>query len=350
MDRHYCTTSPSERKRGQHLRKEDRGAIQALKNQGLSNRDVARSIGCSPSTVANELKRGTPPRKNNKGRPPKYSAKHGEEVYLEHRAVCHRHSKWPQCDRFLKWLVKEVREEKWSLDACWGYARRHNLFSADEMVCTRTLYNMVWAGKLPIHVIELPEAVKRKSRKYKAREGKRHYGTSISERPAIAGERTEIGHWEGDTVVGKRAGKEAVILTLLEKRTQNYIAIRISGKTSRDVINAIAGLREEFGPLFSEVFKTITVDNGSEFADLSQAEQYGTKVYFAHPYTSWESTKRTPQWPVPSIYPKGSLSGAYTKEDILIAADLLNGRPRKKLGYRTPEEMFDEFPDAIYAI
>ncbi len=68
MDRHYCTTSPSERKRGQHLRKEDRNAIQALKNQGVSNRDVARSIGCSPSTVANELKRGTPPRKNNKGR------------------------------------------------------------------------------------------------------------------------------------------------------------------------------------------------------------------------------------------------------------------------------------------
>ena len=96
------------------------------------------------------------------------------------------------------------------------------------------------------------------------------------------------GHGEGDTVVGKRNGKEAVILTLLEKKTQNYLAIRISSKTSEAVNAAMAMLREEYGEQFSQVFKTITVDNGSEFAEFSAVEQWGTKVYFAHPYTSWE--------------------------------------------------------------
>lgn len=350
MDRHHCTTSPSERKSGQHLRKEDRGAIQALKNQGLSNRAVARSIGCSPTTVSNELKRGTPPRKSTKGRPPGYSAKRGEAVYLEHRTDCHRQSKEPQCDRFLTWVTKKIREEKWSFDACYGYAKRHSLFPADEMVCTHTLYNMAWAGKLQIHVTELPETLKRKAKRHKTKEAKKHYGTSISERPAIAAARTEIGHWEGDTVVGKRAGKEAVVLSLLEKRTENYIAIRIPGKTRCDVMNAIAQLKEEFGPFFSEVFKTITVDNGPEFADFSQVEQFGTKVYFAHPYTSWERAQNERHNGLfRAFVPKGKSLAAYTDEDILVAADLLNGRPRKKLGYRTPEELFDDFLDSVYA-
>ena len=75
----------------------------------------------------------------------------------------------------------------------------------------------------------------------------------------------------------KRNGKESVILTLLEKKTQNYIAIRVPGKTSEAVNAAMEKLHEEFGEKFSQVFKTITVDNGAEFADFAQIEQYGTK-------------------------------------------------------------------------
>lgn len=93
-------------------------------------------------------------------------------------------------------------------------------------------------------------------------------------------------------MVGKRNGKEAVILTLLEKKTQHYLAIRIPGKTSDAVNAAMQKLREDFGEsFFSQIFKTITVDNGPEFADFTQTEQFGTKVYFAHPYTSWERAK-----------------------------------------------------------
>ena len=106
-------------------------------------------------------------------------------------------------------------------------------------------------------------------------------------------EEMEEGHWEGGTVVGKRAGHEAVVLTLLEKKTENYLAIRIPGKTSKAVMDAMAALRAEYGQHFPQVFKTITVDNGSEFAGFVQTEAWGSKVFFAHPYTPHGSAPRT---------------------------------------------------------
>ena len=152
---------------------------------------------------------------------------------------------------------------------------------------------MVWDGRFPIKVTELPEALKRKGRKSKDRENKKCYGTSISDRPEIAAQRMEEGHWEGGTVVGKRAGHEAVVLTLLEKKTENYLAIRIPGKTSEAIMEAMAALRAEYGQRFPQVFMTITADNGSEFARFVQTEAWGSKVFFAHPYTPHGSAPRT---------------------------------------------------------
>mgnify|MGYP001509508509 FL=1 len=247
--------------------------------------------------------------------------------------------------------MEQVKEHKWSLDACVGYARLHKLFSAEEMVCTHTLYNEVWAGSLDLSVTELPEAMKRKQHKdSKPREHKKNFGTDISQRPEIAALRIEGGHWEGDTVVGKRGSKEAVVLSLLEKKTENYIAIRIPGKDADSVLNAMQSLREGFGEKFSQVFKTITVDNGSEFSAFSQVENWGCAVYFAHPYTSWERPQNERHNGLfRAFVPKGVSIEAFSAEYILAAADELNGRPRKKLSYRTPEELFDEFLDSVYA-
>ncbi len=110
-------------------------------------------------------------------------------------------------------------------------------------------------------------------------------------------------------------------------------------------------LREDFGAsFFSQVFKTITVDNGSEFADFAQIEQFGTKVYFAHPYTSWERAQN--EWEngmLRRYVPKGVSIENFSDEEILWAADALNGLPRRNLGYCTPEELFEAFLDIVYA-
>ena len=128
MDCQDYITEPAERKKGQHLQREERGAIQHLKRQGYSNRAIAREICCSPSTVANELRRGTPPRKSNQGRKPGYSARRGEAVYKANRKLSRRRHRICRCARFLRWVARQFKEHKWSLDACVGYARLHRLF------------------------------------------------------------------------------------------------------------------------------------------------------------------------------------------------------------------------------
>lgn len=201
------STEMAERKKGQHLRMEERGAIKALEKQGLGVRAIARAIGCAPTTVTNELRRGTPARKSTRGRTPSYSPRQGEAVYAANRANCHRPTQTEKCSNFIEWVGTQIREHKWSLDACCGDAKLHDLFEATEMVCTRTLYNMVWRGDVSIKPTELPEALKRKATKHREMANKRHYGASISTRPEIACLRLEEGHWEGDTMVGKRAGQ-----------------------------------------------------------------------------------------------------------------------------------------------
>ena len=350
MDYQDYITVKAERKKGQHLGAEERGAIKVLVKQGLGIRAIARAIGCAPSTVTNELQRGTPPRKSSRGKPPGYSPALGEAVYKANRSVCRKPLKAKSCKAFIVWVVEQVREHKWSLDSCYGYAREHRLYHENEMVWTCTLYNMVWAGLLPITPTELPEALKRKAKNHKAREHKRKYGQSISNRPEIAALRIEEGHWEGDTVVGKRAGNEAVVLSLLEKKTETYLALRIPAKTSEAVMEAMSSLHNEYGDHFAKVFKTITVDNGSEFSDFAQVEAWGSQVYFAHPYSSWERPQNERHNGLfRAFVPKGVSIELYSDEDILAAADELNGRPRRKLGYRTPEELFEAFLDSVFA-
>jgi len=350
MDCHdYITVSP-ERKRGQHLGREERGAIQHLKRQGYSLRAIAREINCCPSTVMNELRRGTPLRKSHQGRAPEYSAKRGRAVYEANRMRCRRHHHIVRCSAFVQWVVEQVRKHDWSLDACVGYARLHRRFAATEMVCTKTLYNEIAAGNLPLSLFEMPEILKRKRSKRNNRNHKRLKGRSIDERSAIVDSRTEFGHWEADTVIGRKSDKEAAILTLVERVTNNYLAIRIPGKNSDAVIDAMKGLRAEYGDLFSSVFKSITTDNGSEFEDFAKVEDWGVDVYFAHPYSSWERPVNERHNGLLRQYiPKGVSIERYTTEDVLRFADDLNSRPRKRLGYRTPEELFDAFLDSLYA-
>ena len=146
----------------------------------------------------------------------------------------------------------------------------------------------------------------------KDREKKKCYGTSISDRPEIA-------------------------------------AIRIPGKTSKAVMDAMAALRAEYGQHFPQVFKTITADNGSEFAGFAQTEAWGSKVFFAHPYTSWERAQNERHNGLfRSFVPKGVSIELFTDEDILAAADELNGRPRRTLGYCTPEELFEALLNTVY--
>ena len=350
MDCHDYITVEPERKRGQHLGQEERGAIQQLRKIGYSLRAIAREINCSASTVLNELRRGTQKRKSSRGRKPEYSAKRGWAVYKANRIRSRRHHHIVRCAKFIQWVVNQVRTKKWSLDACVGYARLHRRFPENEIVCTKTLYNELAAGNLPLTLFDVPVILKRKQNRKGGRVHKRLKGRSIDERSAVVAARSEFGHWEADTVIGRKRGKEAVILTLVERVTNHYIAIRIPGKNSASVIEAMKGLRVEYGNRFSSVFKSITTDNGPEFEDFSTIENWGPAIYFAHPYSSWERPVNERHNGLLRQYiPKGVSIEKYSSDDVLRFADELNSRPRKRLGYQTPEELFDAILDSLYA-
>ena len=349
MDCHDYITAEPERKRGQHLQREEQGTIQRLSRMGWSLLQIADQVNCSASTVLNEVRRGTPPRTGSRGRAPGYSAKRGQAVYHANRYSCHKPHKADSCSAFIGWVVQQVRQHHWSLDACVGYARLHRLFK-NEVVSTKTLYNELWAGRLPLSIFEVPDALKRRHTNGMSRISKRPKGRSIEDRPATVNARSELGHWEADTVVGLRNGKESVVFTLVERVTDNYVAIRISSKTSEAVQAAMQTLNDEYGDRFSDVFKTITTDNGSEFENFAQTEKWGTEIYFAHPYSSWERpVNERHNGLLRAFIPKGISIEKYSPAQVLSFADELNGRPRRRLGYRTPEELFDEFLDTIYA-
>lgn len=352
MDQLNTTTFTPDRERGQHLKFEDRCSIKTFKKLEYSQRKIAEALNCSPSTIHYELQRGTGLRNGDRGRFPEYSAKRGQAVYEINRSRCHKEHKILKAPSFLAWVVNQIRRQGWSLDSCVGRAKAGKMFPEDQIVCTKTLYNEVWAGNLPLTLFELPEALSRKHKKGSVRKNKRLFGKSIEERPEKAGNRAEFGHWEIDTVVGKKAGRESVVLTLLEKKSEFYISLLIPHKDSASVMAAMEVLREEFGEeYFKEVFKTITSDNGNEFERLSELESWGTEVYFAHPYSSWERAQNERHNRILRKYiPKGRSIENYTAEQILWFADEINALPRRTLGYATPEELFDDFLDQVYSL
>lgn len=134
MDRNHSTTP--EREKGQHLRFEDRGSIKTCKKLKLSLRKTAEVVGCAASTVLNELRRGTGVRNGNRGRFPEYSAKRGQANYEINRSRCHRDSSLDSHSSFICWVVKQVREHGWSLDACVGRAKKRKLFPEEQIFCT----------------------------------------------------------------------------------------------------------------------------------------------------------------------------------------------------------------------
>lgn len=347
---HINSTTP-DREKGQHLRFEDRCSIGTCQILKLSYRKTGEVAGCSASTVYNEIKRGTGKRKGNRGRHPEYSPKRGQRNYEVNRSRCGRKSSLDPHSPFLEWMVKQIKEFHWSIDACVGYAKRKELFPEDQIPCTKTIYNAVWDGKLTLDPMDLPEALKRKPKRH-PRKNKKQLGKSIEERPEEAMMRIACGHWEIDTVVGHRKGKESVVLTLVEKTTDFYLAIKIPGKDAESVMAAMEVLREEFGKeYFPEIFATITADNGNEFSRLSELEEYGVGIYFAHPYSSWERAQNERHNRLLRRYiPKGQSIDKFSAEQIMSFADEMNALPRKHLGYCTPEELFDEFLDQVYSI
>lgn len=335
-------------RKGQHLTFEDRILIEIRRRDGRGIREIAREIGCSPSTVSNELSRGTVLMYHDKVK--RYKARAGQKAYKEHRQASCRHYDYLQKKSFLHYVTKHFFEDHWSLDACAGRSLTAGGFDRSQTVSTKTLYNYVDLGLLKIRNHNLPEKLSRNTKVHHNRVSKKKLGRSIEERPAEINERREFGHWECDLVLGARSGSDEALFTLVERKSREYLMITIKDKSAASVMAAVEQLRKDYSEHFGEVFKTITTDNGSEFSSLSEIEKAAaTLIYYAHPYTSCDkgSVERH-NGLIRRFIPKGKRIDSFTSTQIADIEVWCNSLPRKILGYRTPDEIFEEELDKIY--
>ena len=323
-----------------HLTAFQRGQIQALLKEGLPKTRIAQKIGIARSTLYEELKRGTVEQMNSdltKRR--EYFADTGQLVYEEHRTVCRKPYKVDVASDFLRHIERAVLEDRLSPDAVCGRAKLTG--ESAETVCTKTVYNYIDLGIIRIKSIDLPLRVRRNNKRHHCRQNRRILGESIENRPDAVNERQEFGHWEIDTVVGQRTAGE-VLLTLDERMTRRRHIIKIPGKTKAGVAAGLDLLRQTYGDNFAKVFRSITSDNGSEFNGLADAFKEGC-VYFAHPYSSGErGTNEKQNSLVRRFIPKGKDIATVSDYTVQKTEDWINNLPRKILGYRTSEELFQE--------
>jgi IS30 family transposase len=158
----------------------------------------------------------------------------------------------------------------------------------------------------------------------------------ISERPSNVEKRSQIGHWEGDTLIGK--GHKQAIVSLVERKSGYAVLKKVTKKTSELVSSAIIkGLR----PIAYKV-KTITFDNGREFSDHAKIDEALDSVsYFADPFSSWQrGSNENLNGLVRQYIPKNRPLSTVTHDELAMIQDRLNNRPRKRLGFKTPNEVF----------
>ena len=345
-----CLNDTTEHSKNKHLSYDERVKIELRLKDGWSAYRIAKyELQCAANTVRNEINRGTVILY--RGNVARYKAKAGQEAYEANRQNSRRPYHALEKAEFLKYVTQHFQEDKWSLDSCAGKALQSGKFSREEVVCTKTLYNYVDVGLIPIKNIDLPEKLKRKPSKKRNHEHKKTLGRSIEERSADIEKREEFGHWEADLVIGSKSGDDAVLLVMTERKSRNYLVMRVKDKTAESVMKAFVQLTSYYGVAFGRVFKTITTDNGSEFSRMSELELAAqTLVFFAHPFSSWEkgSVERH-NGMLRRFIPKGKRIDSFSLDDIMYVEMWSNSLPRKILGYRTPEEVFEEEMDLLYA-
>ena len=323
----------------QHLTREKRAQIEILLRQKMPKTEIAKAVGISRSTLYLELARGTVEQMDSQLRiQNKYCWDAGQRVYEENRKNSRPPVKLIKAYDFICYAEKQILENKMSPDAICGEAKLAGRFN--EIVCTKTLYNYIDQRLLRVRNLDLPLKVKRKNSKSKSNQNKRIFGTSIEERPEEINNRTTFGHWEIDTIVGKRE-TSPVLLSVDERLTRKRHLVKIPSRSSEAVRLGLEKIAGYYGESFETVFKSVTSDNGREFVDLGRYLPKSTKVYYAHPYSPYErGTNEKQNSLVRRFFPKGRSFDNITDEQVAFVEHWINNLPRKIFNYHCSDFLF----------
>ena len=329
------------------ITEKERYKIEALYKQGLSASAIGAALEPKRDrrTIERELTRGkTLQRTSELVDRNVYLADVGQRVSEENARNKGRPLKIGHDHTLAEHIENKIKNEKWSPDAIIGNIKSEGL-EFETSICTKTLYNYidmgVFAGISNNDLLTKRNGAKRKYNKICTVALNNKEGKSITERPVDAEERSERGHWEIDLVVGKQGTKHA-ILTLVDRKTRQSLYVIVKNKTQKEVLAAIKRVRRRVGGDFTQVFKTITADNGSEFLDSEGIKKASKceEVYYAHPYSSWErGSNENGNRILRRFVPKGTDIGKLTAKELQRIEDWVNSYPRKIHGYKSANQM-----------
>lgn len=326
-----------------HLTWNDRLKIERMLKERYTNQEIADAVHVSIRTIFREKKRGLCVQRDSELREKLvYCADVAQRDYERNLAAKGPDLKIANDHALAKYLEEKIVDEKCSPRAALmaiDLEGKH----FDTSISVWTLYSYIDKGVfLRLTNKSLPVKGNQKS-SYKVvqRAARAPRGDSIEARPEEIDSRETFGHWEMDSVVGKKETKKR-LLVLTERKTRHEIVVMLENGRTETVVSAINALEKLYGPLrFKKIFQSITVDNGSEFADYAGIERSciedaeRTHVYFCHPYSSFErgsnenNNKLIRRW-----LPKGTDFTDLTEKEVLRIENWMNNYPRKKLsGY-----------------
>jgi len=309
------------------ITREERYTLATLRKQEpkLSNVAIAHLMGRHPSTISRELRRNSTPYDL------AYRPSRAQEQANGRRSRSRRNSRFT----LEQWqLVEQLIRADLSPEQISGRLRRDHVLRISH----ETIYQRIWndkrrGGNLFRRLRQRPRYRKRYGTNEKRGRlpGKRH----ISERPLSAEQRRELGHWEMDTVIGSATND--CILTLVERLTGCLLIAKLPARNAAAVNRRLLQVIAEQPHLF----RTVTVDNGTEFHAYEQIERLtGVLFYFATPYHSWErGTNENTNGLIRQYLPKRTTMKGLTQSRCNQIACIINNRPRKRHGFLTPVEL-----------
>ena len=307
----------------------ERYMLAALRKQGLNQSQIAASLGRHRSTICREIRRN---RCRLDGR---YRASKAQERTQGRRSRSRRNQRFTVRDFA---LVDELLCRQWSPEQVAGHLRRLGLL----IISHETIYRHIWRDKAAGGLLytHLRGARKRRRKRYRSYDsrGKLAGKRLISERPPAVETRGQMGHWEIDTVLG--TGSKDCIVSLVERKTGLLLIGKMPDRTTASLNRRVIHLINRDGG----AFETITSDNGTEFHDYKGIEERTKAMfYFATPHHSWErGSNENANGLIRQYLPKGRSMTGLSQQQCNAIARKLNTRPRKRLGFRTPLECYNE--------
>lgn len=306
---------------------QERERISQMRFAGHSRAAVARALGRASSTISRELRRN--------GDDSGYSAGMAQRLARERKRSRPRVKKLDRAQT--QQAVRAGLVRRWSPDQIAGRLRREQPENRSAGVSRMTIYRWINQQAERTHWRSLLRFGQRRSPQ--DRRGKLPATACIQGRPEVVNERSRLGDWEGDTVVG--AGHRSGLVTLVERKSGFALMKVVRRLAARNVTRAI---RNATGPLPQELKHTLTLDNGKEFAHHAVlSRQTGLNIYFARPYHAWErGSNEHFNGLLRGFFPKGTDFRRMAASEVQHVLNQLNDRPRQRLGYRTPREALAE--------